>query len=108
MLEVIAGASRAAQVRLPFSAQLRRNRARHNERLRAEVGELFRAELAGDDELLTAVLVATTWPAWMGCRDDLGLPVAEATAVMRRAVTALLATREGHRPWHASLVDREA
>ncbi|MBB4905940.1 TetR/AcrR family transcriptional regulator [Actinophytocola algeriensis] len=96
MLDVIAGASRAAQVRLPFSAQLRRNRARHNERLRAEAGELFRAELAGDDELLTAVLVATTWPAWMGCRDDLGLSVAEATAVMRRAVTALLATREGH------------
>lgn len=90
MLEVIAGASRAAQIRLPFSAQLRVNRAHHNERLRAELAELFADETGGDDGLLTALLVATTWPAWMGCRDDLGLSVEEATAVMRRTVTALL------------------
>lgn len=90
MLEVIAGASRAAQLRLPFSPQLRANRARHNERLRAELEELFAEEVAGDPDLVTALLVATTWPAWMGSRDDLGLGVDEATEVMRRAVTALL------------------
>lgn len=90
MLEVIAGASRAAQIRLPFSAQLRRNRARHNERLRAELTDLFAEETADDPGLVTALLAATTWPAWTGCRDDLGLDVEQAAEVMRRTVTALL------------------
>lgn len=90
MLEAIAGASRAAQIRLPFSPQLRVNRAHHNERLRAELAALFSDEIAGDDDLLVALLVATAWPAWMGSRDDLGLSVEEATAVMRRTVTALV------------------
>lgn len=88
MLEAIAGASRAAQLRLPYSRQLRVNRALHNDRLRAELAELF--ELRDDPELLTALLTATAWPAWMGARDDLGLSVEEATAVMHRTVTALL------------------
>jgi AcrR family transcriptional regulator len=88
MLEAIAGASRAAQLRLPYSRQLRVNRALHNDRLRAELAELF--ELRDDPELLTALLIATAWPAWMGARDDLGLSVEEATAVMHRTVTALL------------------
>lgn len=94
MLEVIAGASRAAQIRLPFSKQLRVNRAHHNERLRVEIAELFTAEVAGDDDLLTALVVATTWPAWMGSRDDLGLSVEQSTTVMHRTVTALLAGPE--------------
>lgn len=90
MLEVIAGASRAAQIRLPYSPQLRANRRRHNDRVRAEIEELFAEEVAGDAELVTALLVATAWPAWMGSRDDLGLSVDEAAAVMHRTVTALL------------------
>lgn len=90
MLEVIAGASRAAQIRLPYSHQLRVNRQRHNDRVRAEIEELFAEEVAGDAELVTALLVATAWPAWMGSRDDLGLSVEEAAAVMHRTVTALL------------------
>ncbi|TDV57706.1 TetR/AcrR family transcriptional regulator [Actinophytocola oryzae] len=94
MLEVIAGASRAAQIRLPYSKQLRVNRSHHTDRLRAEIEELFAEELAGDADLLTAVLVATTWPAWMGARDDLGLTVEQATTVMHRTVTALLTGSE--------------
>lgn len=90
MLEVIACASRAAQIRLPYSRQLRVNRTQHNDRLRGEVAELFAGELGGDQDLLTALVVATTWPAWMCCRDDLGLSVEQATAVMHRTVTALL------------------
>jgi AcrR family transcriptional regulator len=90
MLEVIAGASRAAQIRLPYSHQLRVNRRRHNDRVRAEIEELFAEEVAGDAELVTALLVATAWPAWMGSRDDLGLSAEEAAAVMHRTVTALL------------------
>lgn len=90
MLEVIAGASRAAQIRLPFSPQLRANRARHNERLRAELEEVFAEEVDGDPDLVTALVVATAWPAWTGARDDLGLGVEKATEIMRRAVSALL------------------
>lgn len=97
MLEVIAGASRAAQIRLPYSKQLRVNRAHHNERLRAEIAELFTEEVAGDDDLLSALVVATTWPAWMGSRDDLGLSVEQAATVMHRTVTALLTAPEGSR-----------
>ncbi|QFG21620.1 TetR/AcrR family transcriptional regulator [Actinomadura sp. WMMB 499] len=96
MLESIAGASRAAQLRLPFSAQLRRNRRRHNERLRTDIGQTFAPEIAlatGDaDEIVSALLVACTWPAWMGSRDDLGLSVDEATRVMERTVTAIFKT----------------
>lgn len=99
MLESIAGASRAAQTRLPFSSQLRQNRARHNDRLRTDLELTFAPEIAraGDDAdvLVTALLVACTWPAWMGCRDDLSLTVAEATAVMLRTVHALLADTIG-------------
>jgi TetR/AcrR family transcriptional regulator, regulator of autoinduction and epiphytic fitness len=94
MLESIAGASRAAQIRLPFSRQLRDNRARHNARLREEIELLFEPEIAtagqGARRLVDALLMACTWPAWMGCRDDLGLSVAEAAAVLQLTVTAVL------------------
>lgn len=96
MLESIAGASRAAQTRLPFSSQLRQNRARHNARLRTDIGQTFAPEVAvaghGADELVNALLVACTWPAWGGSRDDLGLSVDEATRVMHRMVRGLLLT----------------
>ncbi|WP_395108255.1 TetR/AcrR family transcriptional regulator [Actinomadura sp. SCN-SB] len=94
MLESIAGASRAAQLRLPFSEQLRRNRRRHNERLRTDIGQTFAPEIAlagkDADELVSALLVACTWPAWMGSRDDLGLSIEEATRVMERTVMAII------------------
>jgi TetR/AcrR family transcriptional regulator of autoinduction and epiphytic fitness len=94
MLESIAGASRAAQIRLPFSRQLRDNRARHNARLRAEIEELFAGEIAaaGDagPRLVDALLVVSTWPTWMGARDDLDLDVATAAAVLHYTVAAVL------------------
>lgn len=94
MLESIAGVARAAQLWLPFSAQVRRNRARHNDRLRSEIERLFAPELdrlGGPDraELVRALALATSWPAWMGGRDDLGLDVADAGAVLHRTVSAL-------------------
>ncbi|WP_198392243.1 TetR/AcrR family transcriptional regulator [Brevibacterium yomogidense] len=96
MLESIAGASRAAQARLPFSPQLRQNRARHNARLRTDLGLTFAPEIAEASEdadlLVTALLVACTWPTWMGSRDDLALTVREATAIMIRTTHALLLT----------------
>jgi TetR/AcrR family transcriptional regulator, regulator of autoinduction and epiphytic fitness len=94
MLESIAGASRAAQLRIEYSPQLRQNRARHTARLREELAELFAPELAaaGDaaPDLLTTMVVATTWPTWMGMRDDLALPFDRATVLLRRTVASLL------------------
>jgi AcrR family transcriptional regulator len=96
LLQLLAPCARAAQMREPFSAQLRRNRAKHVDRLRAEIEALFAPELemagAGRDEVLHALIAATMSPAWSMLRDTLGLGVAEARAVMTRTVSALLVT----------------
>ncbi|MEV0606041.1 TetR/AcrR family transcriptional regulator [Polymorphospora rubra] len=94
LLQLITPSARAAQLREPTSEQLRRNRAKHIERLRDEVSELFAAELdaagAGRTRLLNALIAATMWPAWSMLRDGLGLGVDEARRTMTRTVTALL------------------
>jgi TetR/AcrR family transcriptional regulator of autoinduction and epiphytic fitness len=96
LLQLIAPSARAAQMREPVSPQLRRNRAKYVERLRAEVETLFGAELAaagdGRAELLSAVLAASMWPAWSMLRDGLGMGVDEARRAMTRTVHALLST----------------
>lgn len=95
LLEIVAPAARASALRLPFSAHLREFRATQNGRVRAEIERVFRDELdaaAGDrDQLVTAVLAATTWPTWSMLRDDCGLPASQAQAVVARMVAALLA-----------------
>lgn len=94
MLEIVAPAARAASLRLPYSAQLRRNRATHNALTRDEIETVFAGELdaAGREreELVRALMVNTTWPAWSMLRDDLALDVPAATAVMARTVASLL------------------
>jgi TetR/AcrR family transcriptional regulator, regulator of autoinduction and epiphytic fitness len=94
ILQLIAASARAAQMREPVSPQLRRNRLKHIARLRAELEEVFAAELelAGDDrdQLLHSLLASTMWPTWSTLCDGLGLSPAEAQAVMQRTVTALL------------------
>ena len=95
MLEIIAPSARAARLREPFSAQLRANRARHLERVRTELEELFPRELevagAGRAELLDALTVAATWGTWSVLRDELCMSVDQAQSVVARTVTALLA-----------------
>jgi AcrR family transcriptional regulator len=95
LLEIVAPAARASALRLPFSTHLQEYRATQNARAREEVVELFGAELAaagpGGEQLLHATVVASTWPAWGVLRDDFGLDVPQATAVMTRSITALLA-----------------
>jgi TetR/AcrR family transcriptional regulator, regulator of autoinduction and epiphytic fitness len=94
ILELIAPASRAAQIRIPFSAELKRSRGVHNEAVRDEIETLFAEELAtfGSEraEVVLALLTATTWPAWMSLRDDFGRDEAAGLRTMRRTVTALL------------------
>ncbi|WP_416904161.1 TetR/AcrR family transcriptional regulator [Micromonospora echinospora] len=95
LLQLIAPSARAAQMREPVSEQLHRNRLKHVDRVRDEVGQLFAAELAqagpGRDQLVHALVAASMWPAWSMLRDGLGLGVDQARAVMARTVAALLA-----------------
>jgi AcrR family transcriptional regulator len=94
ILEIIAPSARAAQLKEPFSAQLRRNRAANIARVQKEIAELFAAELdkAGDgrDELFHALTVASTWAAWSMMRDELKLDVEQAGGIMKRTISALL------------------
>ncbi|GAB2922752.1 hypothetical protein GCM10027280_07480 [Micromonospora polyrhachis] len=98
LLQLIAPSARAAQLREPTSAQLRRNRAKHIELLRNELTELFAVELdaAGQDrtQLLNALIAASMWPAWSMLRDGLGLGVDEARRTMTRTILALLAASD--------------
>jgi TetR/AcrR family transcriptional regulator, regulator of autoinduction and epiphytic fitness len=95
LLQLIAPSARAAQMREPVSPQLRANRLKHVQRVRAEVQSLFAVELAragaGRDELVNALVAASMWPAWSMLRDGLGLSAERARAVMARTVAALLA-----------------
>jgi AcrR family transcriptional regulator len=94
VLEFLAPIARAAQLREPFSAQLRANRARQYQIARDELAHLFERELTGAGaqagELLTAMTVATTWPAWSVLRDDFELGVPAAQKAMARTLNALL------------------
>jgi TetR/AcrR family transcriptional regulator of autoinduction and epiphytic fitness len=96
ILELIAPSARAAQLLEPFSAQLRSNRAQNIARVQREIKELFGQELdaagAAREQLYHSLTVASTWAAWSMMRDELHLGVDEATGVMVRTVTALLAT----------------
>ncbi|MET8359266.1 TetR/AcrR family transcriptional regulator [Micromonospora sp. NPDC005171] len=95
LLQLIAPSARAAQMREPVSEQLHRNKLKHIERVRDEVEELFAVELAeagpGREQLLNALVAASTWQAWSMLRYGLGLGVDQARAVMSRTVGALLA-----------------
>jgi AcrR family transcriptional regulator len=94
LLELIAPAARAARIREPFSAQLRKNRAWYLKIARDEIETLFEPELVAAGparrEILDALTVAATFAGWSMWRDELHLDVAGATAVLCRVVTALL------------------
>ena len=95
LLQLIAPSARASAMREPVSAQLRRNRAQHVERVRAEVEVLFAAELAAAGAqgrpLCHAIVAASMWPAWSMLREGLGLGVEDARSAMTRTVWSLLA-----------------
>ncbi len=94
LLELIAPCARAAQLREPFSEQLRANRAQAIGLVREEISVLFAGELdlagSGRGGLLDALLAASTWANWAMLRDELALAVDAARDVMARTVTALL------------------
>lgn len=95
-LEHLAPAARSAALGEPFSPALARSRQVHVRRVESDLVAVFGPELdatAGDREVLTkALFVAASWPSWSSLRDDWGLDVDEAVAVMRHTLVALLRT----------------
>lgn len=94
VLEYLMPVMRATRLREPFSPQLARNRSRYIASADAEVQRVFAGELAGASgpRTLDALYLATGGPAWDALRTDRHLDPSDAEAVMRRTVTALLAT----------------
>jgi len=94
VLEYLMPVMRATRIREPFSPQLVRNRSRYIASADAEVAKVFARELAGASgpRTLDALYLATGGPAWDALRTDRHLDPSDAEAVMRRTVTALLAT----------------
>ena len=93
VLENIAPITRAVQLRIPFSADVKLSRTRHYDRVRRELRKLFADELANavDEKGLTkALLVASSAAAWSSARDDLGLGLDEAIEILRRTITGLI------------------
>jgi TetR/AcrR family transcriptional regulator of autoinduction and epiphytic fitness len=90
MLEHIAPAARAAALKEPFSPALQRYRKAHLDRVRDELKAVFPAELAGEPDLLAALVATSMWPTWGTLRDAMGLSFEAARAALTRTVTALL------------------
>jgi AcrR family transcriptional regulator len=95
-LEILSPAARAAVVREPFSAQLRRNRSAYLARLRAEVTQVFASEIGAagpdGDQLTDALVASSSFAVWNVLRDQLGLTEQGAAEVMLRCLTGLLGT----------------
>ncbi|MDQ3155593.1 MAG: TetR/AcrR family transcriptional regulator [Actinomycetota bacterium] len=94
-LENIAPAARAAALGEPFSPALQASRRRHVERVRHDIEVTFAPELSSDgtdqrEQLVIGLAVAASWSAWQLLRDDYGVAVSEATAVMRNTIGILL------------------
>ena len=94
VLEMLAPSARASQLREPFSAQLRKNRAGNIARVTRQIEEVFAPEItmagASREQLLNALTVACTWSAWSMMRDELHMSIDDAREVMSRTVAALL------------------
>jgi TetR/AcrR family transcriptional regulator of autoinduction and epiphytic fitness len=94
-LEHLAPAARSAALGEPFSPALQASRRAHVERLTADLRRVFSdrldASAGSEDATLLHLYVVTSWPSWAILRDDLGLDVDAAAAVMQQSVRAALA-----------------
>lgn len=100
VLEALLPVARAARLREHVSPALLRNRRIFVEVGDAEVSQVFATELAGLDEqeraaLLTALYVAAGQPTWELLRHDRGLPVPQATELVRRTVRRVVPRNGG-------------
>jgi TetR/AcrR family transcriptional regulator of autoinduction and epiphytic fitness len=96
VLEVMTPSWRAARIHEPFSAELRRDKARAVEVARAELETVFAAELnqlggKRRQRLLDALHAVSIWSFWESLRADLGLSPRQAQEQFFATFTALLA-----------------
>jgi TetR/AcrR family transcriptional regulator, regulator of autoinduction and epiphytic fitness len=96
ILEQMTPSWRAARIHGPFSAELRRNKARTLATAKADLEKVFTpelAELAGKkrQQLLDGLHAISIWSFWESMRTELGLGPDEARDLLRVTFTALLA-----------------
>ncbi|MCU4183652.1 TetR/AcrR family transcriptional regulator [Acidiferrimicrobium sp. IK] len=96
-LEVVAPVASAARLREPFSAQLRANRDAVRQLFLTQIECSFAAELGrldGDERRVTvdALLLAGSFAAWYTLREEHGLTVEAASAVLQRTVEGILSS----------------
>lgn len=81
----------AARLRAALHAAIAAGLAHRRQQLRAQLEALFADELAGSEDLLVALEVATGFDALHALRVDRECSAAQTSDVLRRTVTALLA-----------------
>jgi TetR/AcrR family transcriptional regulator of autoinduction and epiphytic fitness len=95
LLEMIAPAARASQLKEPFSPALQKFRRTHVDRVGSELATLFGQEIAAagarGPDLLAALTAVCMWPTWDTLRTAMGLDVEAARRALGTAVNALLA-----------------
>lgn len=94
-LETMAPVARAARLREPFSHQLQTNRDKLKKRFRDWIEETFAPELTTlaperHLDVVEAVLSAGSFSAWFALRDEQGLAVERARAVLELTVERLI------------------
>jgi AcrR family transcriptional regulator len=95
LYEEIANVRRCAERLAPTSPAITRNLQEGRRILRREVADCFAAELddapaSERDDLLDALELAASWPAWSTLRSEQRLPVGRAKRVTARALRSLL------------------
>jgi TetR/AcrR family transcriptional regulator, regulator of autoinduction and epiphytic fitness len=95
LLEALTPYARSAQGHHDESGELRRGRTAMIEASKRELAMVFAPELARRNgrrprQFLDALHIASSWPPWAALRDELGLDVSDAAAVLRITLDALL------------------
>lgn len=91
----ITPAARAAALREPFSAALRRSRSIHVDRLIEDINSVFAAELTvseSPDDLRLQIVGAASWDSWSFLVKDMDLSPEDAGRVMTHTLHALFTT----------------
>lgn len=100
LLEAVTPFRRAANVHGPFAPEIQHALRAGTDYLRDEVAQGFRPEIdrapaAERRELLESLALTLSWPSWDALRTDGGCSVAEAAAITRRILRAVIADATG-------------
>jgi AcrR family transcriptional regulator len=91
MFDQVGPIVRAAQARASFAEAITVGLAHRRAQLRAQLQDLFAAEVDSRSDVLLALEVATGFEALQGLRGDRGCSAARTRRILKQMVTALLA-----------------